>query len=44
MTVSRNIIFSKFSSFVSMEYGNEINSSEDQFNFSLLNDEIISIR
>ena len=26
-----------------MEYGNEISSSEDEFEFSLLNDEITSI-
>lgn len=34
------ILFSKFLSFVSMEYDNKINSSEDEFDFSLLNDEI----
>ena len=35
------ILFSKFLSFVSVEYGNEINSNE--FDFSLLNNEINKI-
>lgn len=37
----RNILFSRFLSFVNIEYGND--SSEDEFDFSLSNDEIISI-
>ena len=38
------ILFSKFLSFESMEYGNEISSNEDEFDFSLLNDEITFIK
>ena len=41
--VAIEILFSKFLSFVSMEYGNEINSSKNEFYFSLLNKKIISI-
>ena len=37
------ILFLKFLSFVNMEYNNEISSSEDEFDFSLLNNEITSI-
>ena len=39
--VAIEILFSKFLSFVSVEYGNEINSNE--FDFSLLNNEINKI-
>ena len=38
--VAIGILFSKFLSSVNMECGNEISSSEDKFDLSLLNDEI----
>lgn len=41
--VAIKILFSKFLSPPSMECGNEISSSEDEFHLSLLNDEITSI-
>ena len=37
------ILFSKFLSFVNIKYANEISLSEDEFDFSLLDDEIIFI-
>ena len=42
--VAIEILFSKFLSFVSMKWVNEISSNEDEFDFSLLNDEITSIQ
>ncbi|CAK9810345.1 PiggyBac transposable element-derived protein 4 [Anthophora quadrimaculata] len=41
--VAIGTLLSKFSNPINMECGNEISSSEDEFDFSLLNDEITSI-
>ena len=41
--VGIEILFSKFLNFLSMECDNEISSNKDEFDFSLLNNEINSI-
>lgn len=42
--IAIRILFWKFLSFVSVECGNKINSTEDEFNSSLLNDKILFVK